>query len=390
MSLNDTPNANRFHIGFFGQRNAGKSSLVNAILGQDHSVVSDTPGTTTDPVNKAMELLPIGPVLLTDTAGLDDSGSLGEKRIGKTYEILRKADLAVLVADGVKGLSEDDRSLIRQFESRNLPHLTVFTKLDLLSAAPPEREGELYVSCRDGTNIRKLKDMLGAVAADHKKETTIVSDLLQSGDTVILVVPIDKAAPKGRLILPQQMVIRDLLDGGMIPLVCKETELEKALSSLQSKPAMVITDSQVFGKVAALLPDDLPLTSFSVLMARFKGTLEQSLEGADRLDHLTDGARILIAEGCTHHRQCGDIGTEKLPALIRSYTGIFPDFSYTSGTGYPSDLSSYDLIIHCGGCMLGEKEMLYRMQHAMDAHIPFTNYGIAIAKMNGILSRICF
>ena len=388
MSLNEQMSAERVHIGFFGQRNAGKSSLVNAISGQDLSVVSDHPGTTTDPVKKAMELLPIGPVLLIDTPGLDDEGSLGEKRILKTNEVLRHTDIAILVADAQKGLTDDDRELLKKFQKRGLPHLTVYTKSDLAGFKSEPGDGEIYVSSADMTGINHLKDMIGQLAKAAAKEKPIVSDRLNPEDVVILVVPIDKAAPRGRLIMPQQMVIRDLLDGGMMPVVCRDTELDKALLSLSVKPAMVITDSQVFAKVARIIPEDIRLTSFSILMARYKGVLEQSLNGAAMLDEIKDGDRILISEGCTHHRQCGDIGTVKLPALIRKYTGADPEFSFTSGGTFPEDPSEYKLIIHCGGCMLNEKEMLSRQRIAEDKNIPFTNYGIAMAKMNGILKRM--
>ncbi|MCR4798584.1 MAG: [FeFe] hydrogenase H-cluster maturation GTPase HydF [Lachnospiraceae bacterium] len=390
MSLNETMSAERVHISFFGMRNAGKSSLVNAILNQDLSVVSEQAGTTTDPVKKSMELLPIGPVLLTDTAGLDDEGELGEKRIEKTLEILRQTDIAVLVVDGMKQKMPEDDRLIRQFKERKLPYITVYTKKDLLFAHPDAGANEIYVSTVTKENIDSLKEMLGRLAETAKKDKPIISHRLKEKDTVILVVPIDKAAPRGRLIMPQQMVIRDLLDGGMMPFVCRDTELKDTMEKLKEPPAMVITDSQVFAKVAKVVPKSIPLTSFSILMASYKGVLKQSLEGAAMLDEIVANDRILISEGCTHHRQCGDIGTEKLPRMIRDYTGTEPEFFFTSGGSFvkEEELTKYRLVIHCGGCMLNEKEMTARMETAKKAKVPFTNYGIAMAKMNGILERM--
>ncbi|MCR5108124.1 MAG: [FeFe] hydrogenase H-cluster maturation GTPase HydF [Lachnospiraceae bacterium] len=387
MGLNDTVSAERFKISFFGRCNAGKSSLINAITGQELSVVSEVAGTTTDPVKKAMELLPVGPVMIVDTAGLDDIGELSDKRIQKTEEVLRSTDMAVLVIDGREGILAHDKEQISLYLKKKIPYIVVYTKSDLLDKIPKAEENSIYVSSLTRSGIYELKELIGKKAKNYSHEKPIVSDLLKKGDTAVLVVPIDKAAPKGRLILPQQMVIRDLLDGGMQALVCRDSELRETLDKLRDLPDIVITDSQVFGKIKDLVPEEVPLTSFSILMARYKGTLGQALEGAAMLDKIKDGDSILISEGCTHHRQCGDIGTVKLPNLIRKKTGCDPEFSFTSGGTFPGDLSEYNLIIHCGGCMLNEKEMAYRADAALSQGIPFTNYGIVLAKLNGILNR---
>lgn len=387
MSLNQTVSAERIHISFFGMRNAGKSSIVNAITGQSLSVVSDVKGTTTDPVKKAMELLPLGPVVITDTPGIDDEGVLGEKRVEKTREILAKTDIAVLVADAVKGLSSADNALLKEFEERKLPFLIVFNKCDLLESVPETEGNTVYASAKNGTNITLVKEKLGEFAKSVKTEKFIVADLIKEDDLVILVTPIDESAPKGRLILPQQLTLREILDKRAIAITCQDTQLKKTLESLSHKPALVITDSQVFGKVSPIVPEDIPLTSFSVLMARYKGELGSLTKGSEKLKSLKDGDKVLISEGCTHHRQCNDIGTVKIPQWIRDYSGAEPEFSFTSGGEFPKDLSDYALIVHCGGCMLTEKEMQNRISQANAQSIPIVNYGMAIATMNGILER---
>lgn len=391
MSMNEVVSAERVHIGFFGCRNAGKSSLVNAVTAQELSVVSDMAGTTTDPVKKSMELLPIGPVVIVDTPGFDDLGALGEKRVARTRDVLRTIDVAVLVIDVTIGVQETDRELLTLIEERKLPYLIAWNKSDEHAPAiewagvPVERQ--LWVSAKSGQGVRELKDAIGALAKDHQTETPLVGDLIQAGDLLVLVVPIDSAAPKGRLILPQQQTIRDILDADARALVVKENEVERTLAELAAPPAMVITDSQAFGKVAKAVPESVPLTSFSILMARHKGFLELAVMGAARLDHLKDGDRVLICEGCTHHRQCGDIGTEKLPKWLRTYTGKELELDFASGKGFPEDVSGYALVIHCGGCMLTEREVLARMEQASAQGIPVTNYGTAIAQMHGILKR---
>lgn len=391
MSMNEVVSAERVHIGFFGCRNAGKSSLVNAVTAQELSVVSDTAGTTTDPVKKSMELLPIGPVVIVDTPGFDDLGALGEKRVARTRDVLRTIDVAVLVIDVTIGVQETDRELLTLIEERKLPYLIAWNKSDEHAPAiewagvPVERQ--LWVSAKSGQGVQELKDAIGALAKDHQTETPLVGDLIQAGDLLVLVVPIDSAAPKGRLILPQQQTIRDILDADARALVVKENEVERTLAELAAPPAMVITDSQAFGKVAKAVPESVPLTSFSILMARHKGFLELAVTGAARLDHLKDGDRVLICEGCTHHRQCGDIGTEKLPKWLRTYTGKELELDFASGKGFPEDVSGYALVIHCGGCMLTEREVLVRMEQASAQGIPVTNYGTAIAQMHGILKR---
>lgn len=377
----------RTHIAFFGRRNAGKSSLVNRFTSQAMSIVSDVPGTTTDPVRKTMELLPLGPVVVIDTPGIDDEGQLGAKRIERSLRVIDETDIAVLVIDGTVGIGEDEKNLLEEFKKRRIPSVTVISKSDLDSFKMPEELIDtITVSSLDGNGIEDLKNKITSIIK-QREVRPLVSDLVEKGDIVVLVVPIDKSAPKDRLILPQQMVIRDLLGAGAIPVVVKDTELDIALSKVGTVK-MVITDSQVFGKVARIVPADVPLTSFSILMARFKGILDQSVEGAQMLDKLTDGASVLISEGCTHHRQCEDIGTVKLPGWIREYTGKEIDFSFTSGLEFPADLSSYDLIIHCGGCMLGESEAQSRYLKAKTQGVPMTNYGIAIGKMKGILDRV--
>ena len=374
----------RTHIAFFGRRNAGKSSLVNRFTSQELSIVSDVAGTTTDPVRKTMELLPLGPVIIIDTPGIDDEGTLGTQRIERSIRVLDETDIAILVVDGSIGITDDEKQLISAFKARKIPYLVVMNKSDLGASEVPE--GAMVVSALKGEGIEELKEKV-AVIISQRKSRPLVSDLVEEGDLVVLVVPIDKSAPKDRLILPQQMVIRDLLGKGAIPVVVKDTELAIALEKV-GKVRMVITDSQAFAKVSKIVPKEIPLTSFSILMARFKGILDQSIEGANMLDKLQDGAKILISEGCTHHRQCEDIGTAKLPGWIREYTGVDFDFKFTSGLEFPKDLSEYDLIIHCGACMLGETEVNSRYQKAKDQGIPMTNYGIAIGKMKGILDRV--
>ena len=387
MGLNETASADRLHIGFFGKRNAGKSSLCNAVTGQELSVVSDVRGTTTDPVRKAMELLPLGPVVIIDTPGLDDEGELGALRVKRTRQVLNYVDLAVLTVDATVGMTEPERELCEIFKNKNIPYVIAYNKSDLLSSIPKPGENEIYVSARDGVNIDELKDKMAALVKASDEQKFIVGDLIEPNDKIVLVVPIDKAAPKGRLILPQQQTIRDILDSGAIALVCRDTELSELLASLPQKPRMVITDSQAFGKVAKIVPRDVELTSFSILFARYKGNLREAVRGAAMLDKLQDGDKILISEGCTHHRQCGDIGTVKLPKWIGDYTGKKLDFEFTSGRDFPEDLSPYALVIHCGGCMLTEREMQYRARHASDSGIPMSNYGIIIAHTHGILRR---
>lgn len=386
MSLNDTPSGERLHIGFFGKRNAGKSSIVNAVTGQELSVVSDVKGTTTDPVTKAMELLPVGPVVIIDTPGYDDEGTLGELRVKKTREILSRTDIAVLVVDSSEGLSDTDRQLAELFRERNIPWLTVYNKSDLIKAGTL-KENEISVSALNRENIWELKEKIASLAGTDKPESRIIGDLLAPGELVVLVTPIDAAAPKGRMILPQVQTLRDVLDADAMAVFTKEFQLEETLKKLGAKPRMVVTDSQAFGYVSKIVPEDIPLTSFSILMARYKGFLKTSVTGAAAIDSLNDGDTVLISEGCTHHRQCGDIGSVKLPALLKRTTGRSFDIRLTSGREFPEDLSGISLVIHCGGCMLTEREMIYRMKSAQAQGIPFTNYGIALAKMNGILKR---
>ena len=385
MGLNQTVSAERVHIAFFGLRNVGKSSLVNAVTGQELSVVSDVKGTTTDPVKKAMELLPLGPVVIIDTAGIDDEGELGSLRIQKSKEVLDITDIAVLVTEADRELTEPEKELAYTFKTKKLPFIIVLNKADF---APyrKEKDNEILVSAKEGTNILKLKEKLAGLIPD-KSEKYILKDLVNKGDTVILVMPIDESAPKGRIILPQQEVLRELLEIGCITLCVQDGELKESLSKLKSPPSLVITDSQVFKKVSEIVPDDIRLTSFSILFARYRGGLAKMLEGADMLSKLKDGDRVLISEGCTHHRQCEDIGTVKLPRWIREYSGASPQFEFTSGGTYPDDLTPYRLIVHCGGCMLNEAAMKSRIGKAVSAGIPIVNYGMAIAEMTGILKR---
>ena len=388
MGLNESVSADRVHIGFFGLRNAGKSSLVNAITNQELSLVSDVLGTTTDPVRKAMELLPIGPVVIIDTPGLDDEGALGEARVKKARQVLNTVDIAVLVTDATKALTSLENELIELFKQKKIPYIIVYNKLDICENSKyGETENEIWVSAVNNINIDRLKEKIGHLQSFGGEERHIVSDLIKAGDTVLLVVPIDKAAPKGRLILPQQQTIRDILDSGAMALVCRDSELEAMLIGLKEPPALVITDSQVFGKVSKIVPKNIPLTSFSILFARYKGNLWGAVKGAFKLDELQDGDKILISEGCTHHRQCGDIGTEKLPKWISEYTSKKLELEFTSGRDFPEDVSEYSLIIHCGGCMLTEREMQCRIRQAEDACVPFTNYGMVIAHTHGILRR---
>lgn len=385
MSLSNTPSSERTHIGFFGLRNAGKSSLVNAVTGQELSVVSDVLGTTTDPVKKAMELLPLGPVVIIDTPGFDDTGYLGEKRVQTTRKVLASVDIAVLVVDASKGISDDDNTLITLFKERKLPYVIAYNKSDL-SEAELKNKNEIAVSAVNGSNINELKELI-ATLLNTKEEKFILADLVNQGDTVILVTPIDTSAPKGRLILPQVQTLRELLDLHCNALVCQPEELKVTIDNLKAAPKLVITDSQVFGKVSKDVPDDVKLTSFSILFARYKGDLEALVRGAAALKNIKDGDKILISEGCTHHRQCGDIGTVKLPKWIRDFTGKEIAFDFTSGGDFPEDLSDYAMVVHCGGCMLNQREMSYRINSAIAESTPIVNYGVLIAHVHGILSR---
>lgn len=387
MGLNAQPSGERVHIGFFGLRNAGKSSVVNRVTGQTLSIVSDVKGTTTDPVQKAMELLPIGPVVIIDTPGIDDEGTLGEERVRRALRVLEKTDIAVLVTDSTRGLQPAEQELIELFRKREIPFVIAHNKADLTSVPASVPENEIYVSAAADSNIRELKELIARAVKPTEPEKRLVADLLAPNDTVVLVVPIDSAAPKGRLILPQQQTIRDILEAGAISLVTRETELTRTLESLREPPRLVITDSQAFGIVDKLVPKNVRLTSFSILFARYKGNLRQAILGAAQLNSLQDGDTVLISEGCTHHRQCGDIGTEKLPNWIRRFTGKDVQFSFTAGNEFPEDVSKYALVVHCGGCMLNEREMQYRLRHSAERNVPMTNYGIAIAHMHGILDR---
>ena len=390
MSLNSTPAAERIHIGIFGKRNAGKSSIINALTGQALAVVSDVAGTTTDPVPKAMELLPLGPVMLIDTPGLDDVGELGSLRVQKTYQILNKTDIALLVFDGSVGMTEEDQAILERIKAKKIPYILVRNKADLPQAEDTKRlteENIISVSAAENTGIYELKELLAKQMPANENTRRIVADLLEPQDFVVLVIPIDSAAPKGRLILPQQQTIRDCLEAGAIPVMCRETELVQTLETLGKPPKLVITDSQIFGRVSKDIPKDLPLTSFSILFARYKGDLESTVTGARALEQLRDGDTVLISEGCTHHRQCEDIGTVKLPRWILQHTGKDIQFAFTSGREFPDDLSPYALVVHCGGCTLNEREMRYRLSCAADQNIPMTNYGICIAYINGILER---
>lgn len=431
MGLNSTPSANRIHIGFFGRRNAGKSSVVNAVTGQELAVVSEVKGTTTDPVYKSMELLPLGPVVIIDTPGFDDEGQLGELRVRKTKQVLNKTDVAVLVVDATQDLRACDEELIRLFEAKEIPYVVVYNKIDLLESEnavvakeetvpqgekesrrdenseekEPELEGipeekepkrketktlknnEIYVSALHKQGIYELKELIGKSVQVETEKLKIAGDLIKPSDFVVLVVPIDSAAPKGRLILPQQQTIRDILEADAVSVVVKENELKNTLRNLGRKPALVITDSQAFEQVSSDVPEDILLTSFSILMARYKGFLDVAVQGVAAVDALQDGDTVLISEGCTHHRQCDDIGTVKIPRWLREYTGKDIHFETSSGTEFPEDLSSYKMVIHCGGCMLNEREVKYRMKCSVDQKIPFTNYGIMIAYIKGILKR---
>ncbi len=396
MSLNNTPSAERIHIGIFGRRNAGKSSLINALTGQNLAIVSDVKGTTTDPVLKAMELLPLGPVVMIDTPGLDDTGELGALRIQKTYQILNKTDIALVVIDTTVGMTDADAAILTRIQEKEIPYLLVWNKADQLGtdaelkgdfAGSIPKEHSILISASTGSHIHELKEKLASLVPTQGNDRRIVSDLIRPGDFVVLVVPIDKAAPKGRLILPQQQTIRDILDTGATAIVTRDTELSDTLNRLGELPSLLITDSQAFEKVARLTPPEVPLTSFSILFARYKGNLNTVVNGARALDMLKDQDTVLICEGCTHHRQCEDIGTVKLPRWIREHTGKSLNFVFTSGTEFPTDLRPYRMIIHCGGCTLNEREMQFRLKCAEDAGIPITNYGTAIAYMKGILER---
>ena len=397
MSLNNTPSGERIHIGLFGRRNAGKSSIINAITGQNLAIVSDIEGTTTDPVIKSMELLPLGPVVVIDTPGLDDVGELGALRIRKAYQMLNKTDIALLIIDSGYGVTDEDLRILKQIQKKNIPYLVVLNKCELtedlnaltnaLAVCQADSEHIIPVSAEKRIHIQELKDRIASLTPDQDSDRRIVGDLIHPSDFIVLVVPVDKAAPKGRLILPQQQTIRDILDSRAISIVVQDTELKETLDSLGRKPSLVITDSQVFGRVAKDTPHDIPMTSFSILFARYKGNLKSLVNGAQAIDTLEDGDKVLISEGCTHHRQCGDIGTEKLPNWLKQPTGKNLTYEFTSGTDFPLELDQYKLIIHCGGCMLNEREMKYRMKCAEDAGIPMTNYGTAIAHMHGILER---
>lgn len=396
MGMNQTPTSERVHISFFGKRNAGKSSVINAVTGQDLSIVSSVMGTTTDPVYKTMELLPLGPVMIIDTPGIDDEGELGALRVRKSYQVLNKTDIAILVVDSTIGKTEEEFALIHRFHQKKIPYLIVYNKIDLLSneeikdLAMSVRPGEVLVSASSNMNIYELKEKIASLKPEDTHKYPLIQDLIEPLDLVILVVPIDKAAPKGRLILPQQQTIRDILERGALSLVVRDTELKDTLEHFRAqgiRPRLVVTDSQAFARVSRDTPEDITLTSFSILFARYKGELETQLKGVSSLSSLEDGDRILISEGCTHHRQCEDIGTSKIPDWIRNYTGKKPVFEFTSGTEFPEDVSSYKMVVHCGGCMLNEREMKYRIACCQDQGVPITNYGILIAQITGILKR---
>lgn len=396
MGMNQTPASEQVHISFFGKRNAGKSSIINAVTGQDLAIVSSVMGTTTDPVYKTMELLPLGPVMVIDTPGIDDEGELGALRIRKSYQVLNKTDIAILVIDSTAGKGEEELELIHRFHKKGIPYLIVYNKIDLLSTekikdlATSVRAGEVLVSASDGMNIQELKEKIASLKPEDTHKYPLIQDLIEPLDLVILVVPIDKAAPKGRLILPQQQTIRDILERGALSLVVRDTELKSTLDHFLAQgvcPKLVVTDSQAFARVSKAVPENITLTSFSILFSRYKGELETQLKGIAALSSIEDGDRILIAEGCTHHRQCGDIGTCKMPEWIRNYTGKKPVFEFTSGTEFPDDVSSYKMVVHCGGCMLNEREMKYRIACCQDQGVPITNYGILIAQVTGILKR---
>ncbi len=384
-SMQQTPAGERVHIAFFGRRNAGKSSVVNAFTGQELAIVSDVKGTTTDPVKKAMELAPLGPVMIIDTPGIDDEGALGEMRVTKTRQVLNKTDLAIVVIDATAPVDPADGASLALIEQKGIPYIVVKNKADLLPEIP--QDDTLYVSAKTGFHIHELKELAAQKAAFGAPRHPLVADLLQAGDTVVLVTPIDKAAPKGRLILPQQLTIRDVLDAGGMPLVCRDSELPLMLAALKNPPRLVITDSQVFGKVSKMVPKDVPLTSFSMLMARYKGDLMLAVQGAAAVDTLKEGDKVLIAEGCTHHRQCEDIGTVKIPRWIKERIGFDPDYTFVSGTEFPEDVTPYKIVIHCGACTLNEREVKYRLRCCADQGVPVTNYGVFIAYLNGILPR---
>jgi len=387
MSLNETVSAERLHIGFFGLRNAGKSSLVNAVTGQKLSLVSDVKGTTTDPVQKAMELLPLGPVVIIDTPGIDDVGMLGEMRAHRARQTLSHTDIAVLVTDASQEQSDAEKELISIFNEKKIPFITAYNKSDTLNNIPAPGKNEIYVSAKTGYNVYELKELIGSVSGGAKNQRPLLGDIINKNDIIISVTPIDSAAPKGRMILPQQNVIRDVLDNSAVNIVVKETELADTLTKINIKPALVVTDSQAFAAVSRIVPEDIPLTSFSIVFARYKGILDEAVKGAAMLDKLRDGDKVLISEGCTHHRQCEDIGTVKLPKWISAHSGKKLEFEFTSGREFPEDVSEYALVIHCGGCMLNEREMISRMQTCINQNTPITNYGTAIAYMNGILKR---
>lgn len=396
MGMNQTPASERVHISFFGKRNAGKSSVINAVTGQDLAIVSSVMGTTTDPVYKSMELLPLGPVVVIDTPGIDDEGELGALRMRKSYQVLNKTDIAILVVDSTTGKGEEEFALLHKFHEKHIPYLVVYNKIDLLSVeeiknlAMSVRAGEVLASAADGMNIQELKEKIATLKPEDTHQYPLIQDLIEPLDLVILVVPIDKAAPKGRLILPQQQTIRDILERGALSLVVRDTELKSTLDHFLAQgvcPKLVVTDSQAFARVSKDVPENITLTSFSILFARYKGELETQLKGVAALSSIEDGDHILIAEGCTHHRQCGDIGTCKMPEWIRNYTGKEPVFEFTSGTEFPDDVSSYKMVVHCGGCMLNEREMKYRLACCQDQGVPITNYGILIAQVTGILKR---
>ena len=396
MGMNQTPASERVHISFFGKRNAGKSSVINAVTGQELAIVSSVMGTTTDPVYKSMELLPLGPVVVIDTPGIDDEGELGALRVRKSYQVLNKTDIAILVVDSTTGKGEEEFALLHKFHEKHIPYLVVYNKIDLLSVeeiknlAMSVRAGEVLASAADGMNIQELKEKIATLKPEDTHQYPLIQDLIEPLDLVILVVPIDKAAPKGRLILPQQQTIRDILERGALSLVVRDTELKSTLDHFLAQgvcPKLVVTDSQAFARVSKDVPENITLTSFSILFARYKGELETQLKGVAALSSIEDGDHILIAEGCTHHRQCGDIGTCKMPEWIRNYTGKEPVFEFTSGTEFPDDVSSYKMVVHCGGCMLNEREMKYRIACCQDQGVPITNYGILIAQVTGILKR---
>lgn len=391
MGMNQTPASERVHISFFGRRNAGKSSVINAVTGQELAIVSNVKGTTTDPVYKTMELLPLGPVMVIDTPGIDDEGELGALRVKKSYQVLNKTDIAVLVVDGTIEKTDCEEALIRRFQEKNIPWILVYNKSDLLPSADfPLSSNEILVSAAKKTNIYELKERIASLKPEDTHKYPLISDLIQPLDLVILVIPVDKAAPKGRLILPQQQTIRAILERGALSLVVRDTELSETLERFHKQnihPRLVITDSQAFSKVSAVTPKEITLTSFSILFARYKGDLEAVTKGVAALKNIQDGDKILIAEGCTHHRQCDDIGTVKIPSMIRKFTGKEPEFFFTSGTEFPDDLTDYQLVVHCGGCMLNEREMKYRISCCQDQRVPITNYGILMAQATGILKR---